>query len=96
MTGRKGAEPDHPRSSPGGVIRRKSSDFLAVNHKGVANSMRFIWEHFHEPIRVKDLLNVAGMSRRGTHKASMENIGRTPGQELQRLRMKKPKGCSPI
>jgi len=77
------------RVPAGGVIARKSSDFLAVNHKGVANSMRFIWEHFHEPIRVKDLLNVAGMSRRGLHKAFMENIGRTPGQELQRLRMEK-------
>jgi LacI family transcriptional regulator len=79
------------RVPAGGVIARKSSDFLAVNHKGVANSMRFIWEHFHEPIRVKDLLNVAGMSRRGLHKAFMENIGRTPGQELQRLRMEKAK-----
>jgi LacI family transcriptional regulator len=74
-----------------GVITRKSSDLLAVKHKGVANSMRFIWEHFHEPIRVKDLLNVAGMSRRGLHKAFMENIGRTPGQELQRMRMEKAK-----
>jgi len=74
-----------------GVITRKSSDLLAVKHKGVANGMRFIWEHFHEPIRVKDLLNVAGMSRRGLHKAFMENIGRTPGQELQRLRMEKAK-----
>jgi LacI family transcriptional regulator len=74
-----------------GVITRKSSDLLAVKHKGAANSLRFIWEHFHEPIRVKDLLNVAGMSRRGLHKAFMENIGRTPGQELQRLRMEKAK-----
>jgi LacI family transcriptional regulator len=74
-----------------GVITRKSSDLLAVKHKGVANSMRFIWGHFHEPIRVKDLLNVAGMSRRGLHKAFMENIGRTPGQELRRLRMEKAK-----
>ena len=74
-----------------GVITRKSSDLLAVKHKGVANGMRFIWEHFHEPIRVKDLLNVAGMSRRGLHKAFLENIGRTPGQELQRLRIEKAK-----
>ena len=74
-----------------GVITRKSSDLLAVKHKGVANGLRFIWEHFHEPIRVKDLLNVAGMSRRGLHKAFIENVGRTPGQELQRLRMEKAK-----
>jgi LacI family transcriptional regulator len=74
-----------------GVITRKSSDLLAIKHKGVANGMRFIWEHFHEPIRVKDLLNVAGMSRRGLHKAFLENVGRTPGQELQRLRIEKAK-----
>ena len=74
-----------------GVVTRKSSDLLAVKHKGVANGLRFIWEHFHEPIRVKDLLNVAGMSRRGLHKAFIENIGRTPGQELQRLRMERAK-----
>jgi LacI family transcriptional regulator len=74
-----------------GVVTRKSSDLLAVKHKGVANGLRFIWEHFHEPIRVKDLLNVAGMSRRGLHKAFLEHVGRTPGQELQRLRMEKAK-----
>lgn len=74
-----------------GVITRKSSDLLAIKHKGIANAMRFIWEHFHEPIRVKDLLNVAGMSRRGLHKAFLENVGRTPGQELQRLRIEKAK-----
>jgi LacI family transcriptional regulator len=62
-----------------------------VRHACVANGLRFIWEHFHERIRVKDLLNVAGMSRRGLHKAFIENIGRTPGQELQRLRMEKGK-----
>lgn len=74
-----------------GVVTRKSSDLLAIKHKGVANGMRFIWQHFHEPIRVKDLLNVAGMSRRGFHKAFLENVGRTPGDELQRLRIEKAK-----
>jgi LacI family transcriptional regulator len=74
-----------------GIVTRKSSDLLAVKHKGVGNSLRFIWEHFQEPIRVKDLLNVAGMSRRGLHKAFLENIGRTPGQELQRLRIERAK-----
>ncbi len=79
------------RISAAGIVTRKSSDLLAVKHKGVGNSLRFIWEHFHEPIRVKDLLNVAGMSRRGLHKAFLENIGRTPGQELQRLRIERAK-----
>jgi LacI family transcriptional regulator len=88
-----GKQPSAPiiRVPAVGVITRKSSDLLAIKHKGVANGMRFIWEHFHEPIRVKDLLNIAGMSRRGLHKAFMENVGRTPGQELHRLRIEKAK-----
>ena len=70
-----------------GLITRKSSDLLAVRHKGVANSLRFIWENCHRPISVKDLVGVAAMSRRGLHKAFLENLGRTPGQELQRMRI---------
>ena len=73
------------------IVTRKSSDLLAVNHKGVANSLRFIWEHASEPISVKDLVGVAAMSRRGLHKAFIENIGRTPGQELQRFRIERAK-----
>jgi LacI family transcriptional regulator len=74
-----------------GLITRKSSDLLAVKHKGVANSLRFIWEHASEPISVKDLVSVAAMSRRGLHKAFLENVGRTPGQELQRVRIDRAK-----
>ena len=69
------------------VIVRKSSDLLAVKHRGVARSLRFIWEHCHEPISVKDLVSVAAMSRRGLHKAFVEQLGRTPGQELHRVRI---------
>ncbi len=74
-----------------GIITRKSSDLLAVNHKGVANSLRFIWEHAHEPINVNNLVDAAVMSRRGRHKAVLENVGRTPGQELQRGRIERAK-----
>lgn len=73
------------------IITRKSSDLLAINHKGVANSLRFIWEHASEPISVKDLVGVAAMSRRGLHKAFLEAVGRTPGQELQRIRIERAK-----
>jgi LacI family transcriptional regulator len=83
--------PQPIRVPAAGLIARKSSDLLAVNHKGVANSLRFIWEHYHEPISVKDLVGVAAMSRRGLHKAFLENLGRTPGQELQRVRIERAK-----
>jgi len=74
-----------------GVVVRRSSDILAIKHKGVAKSLRYIWEHSHEPICVKDLVAVAAMSRRGMHKAFLEHIGRTPGQELQRVRIEHAK-----
>lgn len=74
-----------------GMVTRLSSDLLAVPHKGVANSLRFIWQHYHEPIQVSDLVGAAFMSRRGLHKAFLRFIGRTPGQELQRIRIDRAK-----
>jgi LacI family transcriptional regulator len=74
-----------------GVVARKSSDILTIAHKGVARSLRHIWEHSHEPICVKDLVGVAAMSRRGLHMAFLEHLGRTPGQELQRVRIDRAK-----
>lgn len=83
--------PEPIRVPAAGIVTRKSSDLLAINHKGVARSLRFIWEHCHEPISVKDLVSVAAMSRRGLHKAFLEHLGRTPGQELQRVRIDRAK-----
>jgi len=79
------------RIPPAGIITRKSTDLLALNHRGVARALRFIWEHSQEPIGVKDLLSVAAMSRRGLHKAFMDQIGRTPGQEIHRARIDRAK-----
>jgi LacI family transcriptional regulator len=70
-----------------GVIVRKSTDILTIRHPGVARSLRYLWEHGQEPICIKDLVGVSAMSRRGLHKAFMEHLGRTPGQELQRVRI---------
>src|SRR5260370_18598449 len=82
--------PSEPIRVPAaGLVPRKSSDLLAVGHRGVANSLRFIWEHSHEPISVKNLVSVAAMSRRGLHKAFLEHLGRTPGEELHRIRIER-------
>ncbi len=90
MRGKK--PPANPiRIPPIGVVIRRSSDALSVNHKGVERSLRFISEHFQEPIHLKDLLAAAAMSRRGLHKAFLLHLGRTPGQELQRARIERAK-----
>jgi LacI family transcriptional regulator len=103
MVGYRGAElldrlmhgkpaPKEPiRIPPAGLIARKSSDLLAVNHPGVAQSLCFLLKHFHEPIGVDDLAREAAMSRRGFHQAFLEHIGRPPGHELQRIRLEHAK-----
>lgn len=83
--------PDPIRIPAAGVITRKSTDILTIKHTGVARSLRFISEHGHEPICIKNLVSVAAMSRRGLHKAFLEHLGRTPGQELQRVRIERAK-----
>jgi len=90
MSGQK-PPPEPIRVPAAGVITRKSTDILTIKHQGVARSLRFIWEHGHEPICIKNLISVAAMSRRGLHKAFLEHLGRTPGQELQRVRIERAK-----
>jgi len=87
--GRPPAEPI--RIPPKGLITRKSSDLLAVNHPGVARCLRFLWDNCHNPISVDDLARVAAMSRSGLHQAFIEHIGRPPGTELHRVRIESAK-----
>ena len=79
------------RVPPAGLIVRKSSDLFAVNHEGIARSLRFIWEHCHEPIGVGDMATAAAMSLRAFHQTFVEYVGRSPGSELQRVRIERAK-----
>lgn len=79
------------RIPPLGLITRKSSDLLALNHPGVAKSLRYMWANCHRPIAVNDLVAVAAMSRSALHQAFLDQIGRPPGRELQRIRLENAK-----
>jgi LacI family transcriptional regulator len=86
------APPKHPiRVPPAGLVARKSSDLVAVGHPGVARSLRFLLDHYHELIGVDDLVKAAGMSRRCLHEAFLEHLGRPPGAEIHRIRMERAK-----
>ena len=74
-----------------GLLIRKSSDFLAIPHAGLARCLRFMWDHYHEPINVQDLVRLAGMSRRGLYTAFLEHTGRSPGDALNRMRIERAK-----
>ena len=79
------------RIPPAGLVARKSSDLIAIGHEGVAKSLRFLLEHCHEPIGVDDLARAAAMSRRALHQAFVDQLGRTPGAELHRIRIERAK-----
>lgn len=74
-----------------GLIARRSSDLVAVAHPGVARALKYLLQHFGEPIGVDDLAQAAAMSRRGFHQAFTEHVGRPPGLELQRIRVEQGK-----
>ncbi len=76
---------------PTGLIPRKSSDLLAINHDGLARCLRHIWENYQKPIGIDDLAKIAALSRAGLFKAFVKKIGRTPGNELLRVRMENAK-----
>ena len=85
----RGAKPPSKpvRIAPAGVITRKSSDILAVNHHGVARGLHFIAEHFTDAISVDDVARAAGMSRRGLHQAFCDHVGCTPGDKIRNARL---------
>lgn len=86
MCGKK-APPAPMLIPPTGLMVRKSSDLMAVNHPGLARCLRYIWENYQKPIRMDDLARVAALSRAGLFKAFTSKIGRPPGDELLRVRM---------
>ncbi|HEX7654967.1 MAG TPA: DNA-binding transcriptional regulator [Verrucomicrobiae bacterium] len=79
------------RIPPLELIPRKSSDLLMIPHPGVAKSLRHIWEHCDQPISMEDLATAAGLSLRGFYQAFADNLGRPPGEELQRARIERAK-----
>lgn len=90
MNGKKA--PSEPvRIPPLGLITRKSSDLLAIEHPGIARGLRFLWANYQKPIGVGDLARAAAMSVRNFHQAFMESVGRSPGHEIQRVRIEKAK-----
>ena len=60
---------------------------FASGHTGVANSLKLMARSFREPIKVPDLVKVAGLSRRGFQKAFHKHTGLMPGKVLQCLRI---------
>jgi len=72
---------------PTGLVVRRSSDILAIEHPEVAKALGFIWQHFPKRIGVTDVVAVPAMSRCSLYRAFERLVGRTIREELERKRL---------
>ena len=73
---------------PTGVVTRRSSDILAIQHPDVAKALRYVRDHFRKPIGVEDIVAVTDTSRRTLYELFRRHLGRTIRDELVRLRVR--------
>ncbi len=78
-------------TSPLGVKMRESTDTLAIDDHDVAVALRYIRDHAHENIRIADVLKQIPLSRRVFENRFIQTIGRTPHDEILRLRINRLK-----
>jgi LacI family transcriptional regulator len=69
------------------VITRQSTDTVAVNDDLLAMALDFIKQHSHRHIQVSDILREVPISRRALEKGFRKCLGRSPAQEIRRVRV---------
>jgi LacI family transcriptional regulator len=90
MRGR--AAPGAPtRVPPLGVTARQSTDMLAIDDPGVARAIHEIRRRAFEGVKVGDLVSGLPLSRRALEHRFRKLLGRTPKEEIQRLRLERAK-----
>lgn len=76
---------------PLGIATRQSTDVLAIEDREIAAALRFIREHACDGIQVQDVLAHVPLSRRVLESRFRKSIGRTPHDEIVRLRIERVK-----
>lgn len=76
---------------PAGVVVRQSSDLLAVSDPHVAAAVRFIHEHRHRNIRVKDVLRHVPIARRALERRFRKWLQRSISDEIRRVHLERSK-----
>ena len=76
---------------PEGVISRQSTDILAIDDEMVVHALRYIQTHAFHDIAVKDILREVPVSRRSLEIQFQKYLGRSPAEEIRRVRLDKGK-----
>jgi LacI family transcriptional regulator len=76
---------------PEKVVTRVSTDILAIEDEDVVRVLKFIREHATEPINAQTLERLVPLSRRAIERRFRRALGRSPLEELQRVRVERAK-----
>lgn len=74
---------------PLGVTQRQSTDVAACDDPHVIKTLRFIRDHAHEGIDVRDVLKAMPIARRSLERRFVDLLGRTPAEEIRRVKIER-------
>ncbi|MFM1905050.1 MAG: hypothetical protein RLZZ440_2950, partial [Planctomycetota bacterium] len=84
--------PQAPQAVPPlGIVTRQSTDTFAIDHQDLLRALGFIRENATNGILVEDVLEAVPMSRRGLERLFQEQLGRSPAEEIRRVRIERAK-----
>jgi LacI family transcriptional regulator len=88
-----GSPPETPlRLPPVRAVTRRSTDILAIEDEDLVAAIRYIHENAQHPIGVQDVLREVPMSRRALERKCRAALGRSPLEELLRIRLQRVQG----
>jgi LacI family transcriptional regulator len=88
IQGRRVPEPNERHYlPPGDVVVRQSSDIVAVEDARIARALQYIRQHATEDPAVERVAREAAMSRSALERRMKSLTGRSPGEEIDRIRI---------
>jgi LacI family transcriptional regulator len=88
----KAATPSEIHLPPLGVTTRQSTDLVACDDPHIQQALRFIRDHAHEGLDVRAVLKAVPMARRTLERRFRELLGRSPADEIRRVKIEKVRG----
>jgi LacI family transcriptional regulator len=74
---------------PRRVVARRSTAVVAPNHPRLRQAVEYIRTNACSGIDVADVASAVGLSRTKLHRLFQERLGRPPGEELRKIRLRK-------
>lgn len=76
---------------PAGIVARGSTAGIVADDVPLSKALSLIRENAHQPVDIAELARLAGVSRRSLETRFQKTLGRSPHQELLRIRIEKAK-----